>query len=304
MGTVKHKIFGMAKIIRRDGDRITIKYDKDGTVVELKIPDSFITKPCLFVLFHFGFEAVVADAPVRGPGKELDAHVDHLTAEIGIAETDSTAVDVVLLADTGKFFNGGEDFGAADLAGLADAVGEVGRAEEEYVDALDRGDLFSLFKSGGILDLSHDKGVVIGELDVLRQRAVALIGILVHSIDTPETQGVELALFDDEFKLLFFVDMGDHESLGACFKRLDEVSVVTLAVGGADHHVDAGDLGGAQDVFQSVGINVGVFVADPQHIVTCVADHFSHVGVHEVDFCRKDRFAAAHLFSDDTCFHK
>ena len=50
MGTVKHKLFGMAKIIRRDGDRITIKYDKDGTVVELKIPDSFLTKPCLFVL--------------------------------------------------------------------------------------------------------------------------------------------------------------------------------------------------------------------------------------------------------------
>lgn len=50
MGTVKHKIFGMAKIIRRDGDRITIKYDKDGKEVELKFPDSFITKPCLFIL--------------------------------------------------------------------------------------------------------------------------------------------------------------------------------------------------------------------------------------------------------------
>ena len=50
MGTVKHKILGMAKIIRRDGDRITIKYDKDGKEVELKFPDSFITKPCLFVL--------------------------------------------------------------------------------------------------------------------------------------------------------------------------------------------------------------------------------------------------------------
>ena len=50
MGTVKHKIFGMAKIIRRDGDHITIKYDKDGKEVELKFPDSFITKPCLFVL--------------------------------------------------------------------------------------------------------------------------------------------------------------------------------------------------------------------------------------------------------------
>ena len=50
MGTVKHKLFGMAKIIRRDGDRITIKYDKDGKEVELKFPDSFITKPCLFIL--------------------------------------------------------------------------------------------------------------------------------------------------------------------------------------------------------------------------------------------------------------
>ena len=32
MGTVRHKFFRMAKIIRRDGDRITIKYDKDGTI--------------------------------------------------------------------------------------------------------------------------------------------------------------------------------------------------------------------------------------------------------------------------------
>lgn len=41
MGTVKHKRFGEAKIIHRDGDRITIKYDKSGLEVELKIPESF-----------------------------------------------------------------------------------------------------------------------------------------------------------------------------------------------------------------------------------------------------------------------
>ncbi|MBQ8287343.1 MAG: hypothetical protein IJX76_01050 [Clostridia bacterium] len=41
MGTVKHKRFGEAKIIHRDGDRITIKYDKSGMETELKIPESF-----------------------------------------------------------------------------------------------------------------------------------------------------------------------------------------------------------------------------------------------------------------------
>ena len=41
MGTVKHKRFGEAKIIHRDGDRITIKYDKSGMEAELKIPESF-----------------------------------------------------------------------------------------------------------------------------------------------------------------------------------------------------------------------------------------------------------------------
>ena len=78
MGTVKHKLFGMAKIIRRDGDRITIKYDKDGTVVELKIPDSFITKPCLFVL----------DAELQ---REVDAIVEARKEEARILRAEKEA---------------------------------------------------------------------------------------------------------------------------------------------------------------------------------------------------------------------
>ena len=41
MATVRHKWFGTAEIIRREGDRIFIKYHKSGNVVELKMPDSF-----------------------------------------------------------------------------------------------------------------------------------------------------------------------------------------------------------------------------------------------------------------------
>lgn len=41
MATVRHKWFGTAEIIRREGDRIFIKYPKSGNVVELKMPDSF-----------------------------------------------------------------------------------------------------------------------------------------------------------------------------------------------------------------------------------------------------------------------
>lgn len=50
MATVRHKWFGTAQIIRREGDLIVIQYDKTGTKSNLKFPDSFITKPCLFVL--------------------------------------------------------------------------------------------------------------------------------------------------------------------------------------------------------------------------------------------------------------
>jgi hypothetical protein len=78
MGTVKHRLFGMAKIIRRDGDRITIKYDKDGTVVELKIPDSFITKPCLFV----------PDAELQ---REVDAIVEARKEEARILRAEKEA---------------------------------------------------------------------------------------------------------------------------------------------------------------------------------------------------------------------
>ena len=41
MATVRHKWFGTAEIIRREGDRIFVKYHKSGNVVELKMPDSF-----------------------------------------------------------------------------------------------------------------------------------------------------------------------------------------------------------------------------------------------------------------------
>ncbi len=78
MGTVKHKLFGMAKIIRRDGDRITIKYDKDGKEFELKIPDSFITKPCLFVL----------DAELQ---REVDAIVEAREEEARILRAEKEA---------------------------------------------------------------------------------------------------------------------------------------------------------------------------------------------------------------------
>lgn len=50
MATVRHKIFGTAQIIRREGNDMTIQYDKTGKKVDLKFPDSFMTKPCLFIL--------------------------------------------------------------------------------------------------------------------------------------------------------------------------------------------------------------------------------------------------------------
>ena len=50
METIRHKLNGTAQIIRREGDLIVIKYDKTGKESNLKFPDSFLTKPCLFVL--------------------------------------------------------------------------------------------------------------------------------------------------------------------------------------------------------------------------------------------------------------
>lgn len=48
MKTLKHKWLGTASIISRDGDRITIKYDKTGAEAVLLIPDSFASG--LFVI--------------------------------------------------------------------------------------------------------------------------------------------------------------------------------------------------------------------------------------------------------------
>lgn len=43
MKTLKHKWLGTATIIRREGDRMTIKYDKSDSEVILKMPDSFVS---------------------------------------------------------------------------------------------------------------------------------------------------------------------------------------------------------------------------------------------------------------------
>lgn len=43
MKTLKHKWFGEAKIVHREGNSITIKYDKNGLEVVLRIPESFTT---------------------------------------------------------------------------------------------------------------------------------------------------------------------------------------------------------------------------------------------------------------------
>lgn len=42
MSTIKHKFRGTARVIGRDGDRVRIKYDRDGSESELLIPDSFM----------------------------------------------------------------------------------------------------------------------------------------------------------------------------------------------------------------------------------------------------------------------
>lgn len=43
MKTLKHKWLGTATIIRREGDRMTIKYDKSDSEGILKMPDSFVS---------------------------------------------------------------------------------------------------------------------------------------------------------------------------------------------------------------------------------------------------------------------
>ncbi len=48
MGTVRHKLLGTAKIICREGDLITIKYDKSGEEAVIKFPEAFTNSLQLF----------------------------------------------------------------------------------------------------------------------------------------------------------------------------------------------------------------------------------------------------------------
>ena len=78
MAAVRHKWFGTAQIIRREGDLIVIQYDKTGTKSNLKFPDSFITTPCLFVL----------DAELQ---REVDAIVEARDEEARILRAEKEA---------------------------------------------------------------------------------------------------------------------------------------------------------------------------------------------------------------------
>ena len=48
MGMIRHKFFGTAQIISRDGDFITIKYDKSGKESVIKFPEAFTVTNSLF----------------------------------------------------------------------------------------------------------------------------------------------------------------------------------------------------------------------------------------------------------------
>ena len=188
------------------------------------------------VFFHIGFETVVTDVPIGGTTEEFDSSIDQLPAEFGISKANSTAINIVLLTDGGKFVDGGTDFGAAELSGFADAVAEVGWTEEEDIDPFDRSKIFRLFQCGGIFDLCHDKSVVVGELHIVKHGRIALIGILIHRINAPEPQRMEFALPDNEFKLLSVLDAGDHKPLSSGFKRLDEIDANFMILPPATRH--------------------------------------------------------------------
>ena len=114
MATVIHKWFGTAQIIRREGDLIVIQYDKTGTKSNLKFPDSFLTKPCLFVLdskLQSEVDAIVEarreDARILREEKEAQRAQEKaatITHHSGTRRTGRTFTSVQLTGDYEKDF--------------------------------------------------------------------------------------------------------------------------------------------------------------------------------------------------------
>ena len=86
MKTLKHKWLGTATIIRREGDRMTIKYDKSDSEVILKMPDSFVSG--MFLID----DELQREVDAALEEKKEAARIEREAREAQRAETQSTTI--------------------------------------------------------------------------------------------------------------------------------------------------------------------------------------------------------------------
>lgn len=86
MKTLKHKWLGEAKIVHREGKRITVKYDKNGSEAVLLIPESFVLE-----MFEIDAE-LQSEVDAALEEKKEAARIEREAREAQRAEAQSTTI--------------------------------------------------------------------------------------------------------------------------------------------------------------------------------------------------------------------
>ena len=139
-----------------------------------------------------------------------------------------------------------QDEGVFELAGDAGEDAEVAGTEHEDIHAGDFGDGLGVFERFWGFDLDDDDGVVVGVLEIFRHGhgAVGIVGV--PGIDTPFTEGRELAPAHDFGGFFCGFAAGVHDGLGSGFEEAAHAH--ELAFCGAGDDVGCTDSGCAHEV--------------------------------------------------------
>ena len=177
---------------------------------------------------------------------------------------------------------GAFDVGMVEVAGLANAMGEIARAKVENVETFNRGDLIDAVQSFGRFDLKDDKSLPVPVDQIIIGVCAAELAVGAAAVDRPLAQGVKASPFDDLAGFVCTGDMRDHDASGVGFEGFDVIAVASFR--DANDGVHVVEFGRSDLVLEVEPIVRDVFIAHPSDWIIGEAYHFDDTGISGVDF--------------------
>ena len=227
-----------------------------------------------------GADAGVDDVDVEAEDEHPAAPAEHPLGVLGASGDDPPGL-AGLGAGPGDPLDGVEALGVLEVAGDAQHLADVGRADEEEVDVGDRGDLGDRGDRPGGLDLDADEGLGVGLGDVLGQRHQAEPAVAVAAVHPPLAPGVELGPADGLLGVLGASGHADHHAAGPGLERTHDRGVIGRRL--ADEVVEPVVAGGHRGQLDVLHPEPGVLGVEPEGVEAAVlADDLDQLGREEL----------------------